>query len=147
MQEEEVGRIEIADHDPEGDLDVDTKLVHLARHVGASIITNDLNLNKVAQVEGVTVLNVNDLANALRPVVLPGEEMVVRLIKRGKEVDQGVGYREDGTMIVVEGAGDAVGQTVKAEVTSVLQTSAGRMIFCKLLHTREGVGRFAGRSQ
>ena len=132
MQQEEEHLIEIDDAEIPEVEDVDSKLVRLAQARHARIVTNDLNLNKVAQLEGVIVLNVNDLANALKPVVLPGEEMTVRLLKRGKEADQGVGYLEDGTMVVVEGASDLIGQTVGAAVTSVLQTAAGRMIFCRM---------------
>ncbi|RJX17165.1 MAG: TRAM domain-containing protein [Desulforudis sp.] len=112
--------------------DVDTKLVRLAKRLNAKIITNDFNLNKVAEIQGVKVLNVNELANALKPVVLPGEEMVVQVIRDGKETGQGVGYLDDGTMIVVDGGKRHIGQTVKVIVTSVLQTTAGRMIFAKL---------------
>ena len=111
---------------------VDAKLVCLAKETGASIITNDFNLGKVAQLEGIKILNLNDLAGAVKVVVLPGEEMVTKIIREGKELGQGVGYMEDGTMIVVDGGVDYVGQTVKLEVTSVLQTPAGRMIFTKI---------------
>lgn len=112
--------------------DVDTKLVQLAKRLNAKIITNDFNLNKVAEIQDVKVLNVNELANALKPVVLPGEEMTVQVIKDGKEPGQGVAYLDDGTMIVVDGGKRHIGQTVKVVVTSVLQTTAGRMIFAKL---------------
>ncbi len=111
---------------------VDAKLVCLAKETGASIITNDFNLGKVAQLEGIKILNLNDLAGAVKVVVLPGEEIVTKIIREGKELGQGVGYMEDGTMIVVDGGVDYVGQTVKLEVTSVLQTPAGRMIFTKI---------------
>jgi uncharacterized protein YacL len=111
--------------------EVDSKLVRLAQQIGGHIITNDFNLNKVAQLQGVKVLNINDLANAVKPVVLPGEEMVVQVIKEGKEIGQGVGYLDDGTMIVIENGKKLMGETVKVVVTSVLQTSAGRMIFAK----------------
>jgi len=115
-----------------GDItDVDAKLVKLAKILDAKIFTNDYNLNKIAQIQGVTVLNINDLANALKPVVLPGEVMEVRIIKEGKEFNQGVAYLDDGTMVVVDNTKHLIGQTVKAMVTSVLQTSAGRMIFAK----------------
>ena len=97
----------------------------------AKIVTNDFNLNKVAELQGVPVLNVNDLANALKPVVLPGEEMVVHVIRDGKEQGQGVGYLDDGTMIVVDGGRKHIGQSIEVLVTSVLQTSAGRMIFAR----------------
>ncbi len=114
------------------DLDeVDSKLVRLAQHMGGQIVTNDFNLNKVAQLQGVKVLNINDLANAVKPVVLPGEEMTVQVIKEGKEMGQGVGYLDDGTMIVIENGKKLMGDTINVVVTSVLQTSAGRMIFAK----------------
>ena len=111
---------------------VDAKLVKLAQNLNADIITNDFNLNKVAQLQGVTVLNVNELANAVKPVVLPGEEMIVTIVKEGKEPQQGVAYLDDGTMVVVEGAKRLIGSTVTVVVTSVLQTIAGKMIFANL---------------
>jgi uncharacterized protein YacL len=111
---------------------VDSKLVRLAQQRGSSIITNDYNLNKVADLHGVTVLNINDLAKALKPVFLPGEEIEVKLIKRGKEAGQGVGYLEDGTMVVVDEGSTRLGGKVVSVVTSVLQTTAGRMIFARL---------------
>ncbi len=110
---------------------VDAQLVRIARHLGAAIVTNDYNLNKVAELQGVRVLNVNELANAIKPVMLPGEELSVHLIKDGKEAGQGVGYLDDGTMIVVEGGKKHIGETLDAVVTSVLQTVAGRMIFAR----------------
>ena len=122
----------VVDDDPEHVHEVDGKLVRVAREYGAKIITNDYNLNKVAQIEGVPVLNVNDLANAVKPAVLPDERMEVKLLKEGKEAYQGVGYLDDGTMVVVDYGRDYVGQTIIAVVTSVLQTAAGRMIFGKL---------------
>lgn len=121
--------------------EVDSKLVRLAQHINGQIITNDFNLNKVAQLQGVKVLNINDLANAVKPVVLPGEEMVVQVIKEGKELGQGVGYLDDGTMIVIENGKKLMGETVKVMVTSVLQTSAGRMIFAKPKEERREVTR------
>jgi len=111
---------------------VDVKLVKLAQDLNAFIITNDFNLNKVAQLQGVTVLNVNELANAVKPVVLPGEEMTVTIVKEGKEPQQGVAYLEDGTMVVVENGKRFIGSTVSVVVTSVLQTIAGKMIFANL---------------
>lgn len=108
---------------------VDMKLVLLAKHLEGKVITNDYNLNKVAQLHGVGVINLNDLANALKPIFLPGESMEVRIVKPGEEAGQGVGYLDDGTMVVVEAGRDQIGRTVKIAVTSVLQTSAGRMIF------------------
>lgn len=119
----------------EGDFDdvqeVDSKLVKLAKLLDGHVITNDFNLNKVCELQGVSVLNINDLANAIKPVVLPGEEIAVQVIKDGKEYGQGVAYLDDGTMIVVEGGREHIGSTVEVLVTSVLQTSAGRMIFAK----------------
>ncbi len=113
--------------------EVDGKLVKLAKLLNAKIFTNDFNLNKVAELEGVTVLNINDLANALKPVVLPGEEMTVKISREGKEHNQGVAYLDDGTMIVVDNARQLIGQISTVVVTSVLQTSAGRMIFANRL--------------
>jgi uncharacterized protein YacL len=108
---------------------VDLKLVALAKHLEGKLITNDYNLNKVARLHGVGVVNLNDLANALKPVFLPGEQVEVRVIKPGEEPGQGVGYLEDGTMVVIECGRDHINETVKIAVTSVLQTSAGRMVF------------------
>jgi uncharacterized protein YacL len=135
MQKELDVMVEVVDHyniplsEHEG---VDVKLVKLAQDMGATIITNDFNLNKVAQLQGVTVLNVNELANAVKPVVLPGEEMSVTIVKEGKEPQQGVGYLDDGTMVVVENGKRYIGATVVVVVTSVLQTIAGKMIFANL---------------
>ncbi len=111
---------------------VDAKLVKLAKLLEAKILTVDFNLNRVAGIQGVKVLNINELANALKPVVFPGERMQIKLIKDGKEHNQAVGYLDDGTMVVVEDARRFIGQEVKVAVTSVLQTQAGRMIFTKL---------------
>ena len=111
---------------------MDLKLIELAQQLEAKIVTNDFNLNKVAQVRGVAVLNINDLANSLRPVVLPGEKMRVVIMKEGKEYDQGVGYLDDGTMVVVDHARRLIGRTVEIRVTSVLQTASGKMIFGRL---------------
>ncbi|MCG0314764.1 MAG: TRAM domain-containing protein, partial [Calditerricola sp.] len=115
----------------EDTLEVDSKLVKLAKKLQAKVVTNDFNLNKVCELQGVPVLNINDLANAVKPIVLPGEEINVHVIKDGKEHGQGVAYLDDGTMIVVEGGKEFIGSTVDVLVTSVLQTSAGRMIFAK----------------
>jgi uncharacterized protein YacL len=112
--------------------DVDAKLVRVAHELDMPILTTDYNLNKVAQIQGVQVLNVNDLANALKPAVLPGEALRVKVIREGKEAAQGVGYLDDGTMIVVEGARDHIGELVETEVTSVLQSPSGKMIFTRL---------------
>lgn len=124
-------QVEIWERDFEDLAEVDAKLVRLAHLTKAKVLTNDYNLNKVAEVQGVSVLNINELANALKPVVLPGEEMIVKIIKDGKEPGQGVGYLDDGTMIVVENGKRFMGQTISVHVTSVLQTAAGRMIFAK----------------
>lgn len=112
-------------------LEVDQKIIQLARILDAKIFTTDRNLQKIAEFHGTTVLNINELSNALRPVVLPGERLEVQPIKQGKERDQVVGYLNDGTMVVVEGSREAIGRTIKVEVTSALQTSAGRMVFAK----------------
>ena len=109
--------------------DVDMKLVELAKVYGCKVVTNDFNLNKVAQLHGVEVLNINDLANALKPVVLPGETMRVFILKEGKEYNQGVAYLDDGTMVVVDNARKMISKTIDIAVTSVLQTAAGKMIF------------------
>ncbi len=114
------------------DAGVDEMLVDLALLLNGRVVTNDYNLNKIAQLRGVSVININDLANALKPVVLPGESLEVKVIKPGEESGQGVGYLDDGTMVVAEGARDRVGEVVNLTVTSVLQTSAGRMIFGRL---------------
>jgi uncharacterized protein YacL len=110
---------------------VDMKLVLLAKHVGGKVVTGDYNLNKIAKIHGVPVINLNDIANALKPVYLPGEQLDVRVVKPGEEQGQGVGYLDDGTMIVIEGGREHINQQVRIHVTSVLQTSAGRMIFGK----------------
>ena len=118
---------------------VDLKLVLLAKHLDGKVVTNDYNLNKVARLHGVDVINLNDLANALKPIFLPGESLEVQLVKPGEEPGQGIGYLDDGTMIVVEGGREHLGKAVKVAVTSVLQTSAGRMIFgrCESVVRRE----------
>ena len=118
--------------DDEPGIDVDQRLVSLAMEIGGRIVTNDYNLNKIAQIRGVEVVNVNDLSNAIKPVFLPGEEMRVKIVKAGEERGQGVGYLEDGTMVVVENARAGIGDTVGIVVTSMLQTSAGRMVFGRL---------------
>lgn len=109
--------------------DVDSKLIELAKRLDAKIFTNDFNLNKVARLQGIVVLNINELANALKPVVLPGESMKVFILKEGKEKDQGVAYLDDGTMVVVDNSRRLIGQTIPITVTSVLQTTVGKMIF------------------
>jgi uncharacterized protein YacL len=112
--------------------DVDAKLVRLAHERALPVLTTDYNLNRVAKIQGVQVLNINELANALKPAVLPGESLRVKVLREGKEADQGVGYLDDGTMIVIEGARRLVGDTVDVEVTSVLQSPSGKMIFTKV---------------
>ncbi|MFM7127742.1 MAG: PIN/TRAM domain-containing protein [bacterium] len=112
--------------------EVDHRLVALAKHIGGKVVTNDYNLNKISKLQGIDVINLNDLANSLKPVVLPGEQMVVKVIKRGEEQGQGVGYLDDGTMVVVELGASHLNEMIRVQVTSVLQTSAGRMIFGKI---------------
>lgn len=109
--------------------EVDSKLIELAKHMDAKIVTNDFNLNKIAQLQGILVLNINELANSLKPVVLPGESIRVFILKEGKEKDQGVAYLDDGTMVVVDNSRKMIGQNVDVTVTSVLQTTVGKMIF------------------
>ena len=113
--------------------EVDLKLIELARSLQGKIVTNDFNLNKVAQLRGVEVLNINELANALKPVVLPGEIMKVFILKEGKEYNQGVAYLDDGTMVVVDNARKMISKTIEIVVTSVLQTTAGKMIFGRFI--------------
>lgn len=125
--------IEVMEIDYRNIKEVDVKLLKLADQIQGVVVTNDFNLNKVAQLQKVVVLNINDLGNAVKPVVLPNEEMVVTIVKEGKEQEQGIAYLNDGTMIVVEGGKRAVGETKTVLVTSVLQTSAGRMIFAKII--------------
>ena len=129
--------IEVRIHDAEipelaGIREVDQRLVVLAKHLGGKVVTNDYNLNKIARLQGVEVINLNDLANAMKPIVLPGESLTVKLLKRGEEPGQGVGYLDDGTMVVAEQGAYHLGETVRLTVTSVLQTSAGRMIFGRI---------------
>lgn len=121
----------LEDNDDEG-LEVDSRLVKLAQRIQGKVVTNDYNLNKVCELQGVPVLNINELANAVKPVVLPGEEMDVQIVKDGKESGQGIAYLDDGTMIVVDGGRSFIGNDVSVLVTSVLQTAAGRMIFARL---------------
>ncbi|RIV24508.1 PIN/TRAM domain-containing protein [Alicyclobacillaceae bacterium I2511] len=131
VQKELKVKVQIIETDFEDIQEVDSKLVRLAKQVNGKVVTNDFNLNKVCELQGVAVLNINDLANALKPIVLPGEEMTVQVIKDGKEYNQGVAYLDDGTMIVIEGGREHIGGKLDVLVTSVLQTSAGRMIFAK----------------
>ena len=124
--------VRIVDEDFPKIKEVDAKLVALAKIMNAKVVTNDFNLNKVAELQGVSVLNINELANSLKPVVLPGEAMKVFVLKEGKEYNQGIAYLDDGTMVVVENARRFIGKNTDVTVTSVLQTTAGRMIFSKL---------------
>jgi uncharacterized protein YacL len=123
--------LEILEVDAPETREVDEKLLIIGKQRGACIITNDFNLNKVAEIHGVPVLNINDLANALKPAVLPGELLTIRVIKEGKEAGQGIGYLDDGTMVVVDNGKVYMGQKIEVVVTSALQTAAGRMIFAK----------------
>lgn len=132
MQKELKLNVHISEQDFDDISEVDMKLLKLAQTMNGHVITNDYNLNKVAQFQGVKVLNINELANAIKPIVIPGEEMNVTIVKEGKEHNQGIAYLDDGTMIVVEGARKLIGQNFNVLVTSVLQTAAGRMIFAKL---------------
>jgi uncharacterized protein YacL len=131
MQKDTVARVRVTDMDVEEVREVDDKLIALAKRLKCPVLTNDYNLNRVAEIQGVTVLNVNELANAVRMVFLPGEAMRVEIIQEGKEVGQGVGYLDDGTMIVVEEGRRYIGGTISVTVTKVLQTAAGRMIFAR----------------
>jgi uncharacterized protein YacL len=135
LQKESLVPIQISEVDIDGMGEVDGKLVKVARQLRAPIVTTDFNLNRVAALQGVQVLNINELANAVKSLVLPGEEMLVRLMQEGKEVGQGVGYLDDGTMVVVEGGRRFLGSEIEVSVTRVLQTVAGRMIFA---HPRLG---------
>jgi uncharacterized protein YacL len=140
LQKNPAVAVEISDADPENVPEVDAKLVKLARQWHCPIITNDFNLNRVAELQGVKVLNINELAHAVKPILLPGEEMTIKIMQDGKEIGQGVGYLDDGTMIVVEGGKSYIGNTVDVTVTRVLQTVAGRMIFA---HPKQHAGNGA----
>ena len=133
--------VQIYEGDFEEIPEVDSKLVRLAKTITGKIVTNDFNLNKVCELQGISVLNINELANAVKPVVLPGEEMVAQVIKEGKEAGQGIAYLDDGTMVVVEGGRRYIGETIEVLVTSVLQTAAGRMIFAK---PKQDAEKFSG---
>jgi uncharacterized protein YacL len=122
----------IAEKDYANIAEVDSKLLKLAQDMQGVVVTNDFNLNKVAQLQGMNVLNINELSNAVKPVVLPGEEMTAHVVKEGKEAGQGIAYFDDGTMIVVENGRRYVGKDVEVVVTSILQTPAGRMVFARL---------------
>lgn len=137
LQKEASVPVEITDADIEGIAEVDGKLVKMARNMHCSIITNDFNLNRVAELQGVKVLNINELANAIKPVLLPGEDIYIKIMQDGKELGQGVGYLDDGTMIVVENGRPYMNTTIEVTVTRVLQTLAGRMIFA---HPKQNTG-------
>jgi len=132
LQKDDTVNVLIESRDYGDNVEVDIKLLKLAKELNGKVLTNDFNLNKVAEFQGVEVLNINELANAVKPIVLPGEEMTVMVVKDGKESGQGLAYLDDGTMIVVEGGKKCIGDSVVVTVTSVLQTAAGRMIFAKL---------------
>jgi uncharacterized protein YacL len=131
LQKESIMPVKIVNDDPGGAQRVDEKLVLLARQLDCPVVTNDYNLNKVASLQGVTVLNINELANAVKTVLIPGETLNIQIIQPGKEAGQGVGYLEDGTMVVVEDGQPYIDQSISVTVTKVLQTAAGRMIFAK----------------
>jgi len=140
--QKEVGQeITLQEQDFPGTPEVDAKLVKLAKLLEAKILTVDFNLNRIASLQGIRVLNINELAGALKPVILPGEQMKIKLIREGKEHNQAVGYLEDGTMVVVEDARRSIGQEVEIAITSVLQTQAGRMIFAKIKENTNHRGR------
>ena len=143
IQKQATVDVRIVDKDYPAVKEVDSKLIELAKEVRGKIITNDSNLNKVAELQGIEVLNINELANSIKPVVLPGEEINVKILKEGKEIGQGVAYLDDGTMIVVDNGRKHMGKTLDVVVTSVLQTPAGRMIFARLKEeaNREAKGK------
>lgn len=132
IQEEGNIEVEVTNQDFDDITEVDIKLLRLASILNGKVVTNDFNLNKVAQVQGVEVLNINELANAVKPIAIPGEQMTVTIVKEGKENQQGIAYLDDGTMIVVENGRKNIGETRVVVVTSILQTPAGRMIFAKI---------------
>ncbi|MBQ6520601.1 MAG: PIN domain-containing protein [Anaerolineaceae bacterium] len=140
MQKDKDIAIKIIEFDVQNVKEADARLMHVAMELGCPILTNDYNLNKVAELQGIRILNVNDLTNAVKSILLPGEKLLVNVIQEGKEINQGVGYMEDGTMIVVENGRPYLGQEIDAVVTKILQTAAGRMIFAR--HEKElGVRR------
>jgi len=138
LQKQTQVKVKIVDYDFPKLQDVDTKLIALAKKLNGKIVTNDFNLHKVAELQGIEVLNMNQLATSLRPAILPGEQMGIKILKEGKEYGQGIGYLDDGTMVVVDDAKKLLGRSVEVVVTSVLQTTSGRMIFAKL---KEQAGR------
>jgi len=132
LQNKDDLEVKISYKDYDDTREVDAKLVRLAKEIRGRLVTNDFNLNKVAELQDVLVLNINNLANALKPVVLPGEEMDIQVVKEGKDENQGIGYLDDGTMVVIENGGKLMGKKAKVNVTSVIQTNAGKMIFTKI---------------
>ena len=140
MQKDKAITVKISDFEIPNVREADAKLMHVALELGCPILTNDYNLNKVAELQGIRILNVNDLTNAVKSILLPGEKLIVSVIQEGKEINQGVGYMEDGTMVVVENGRAFLGQKIDVVVTKILQTAAGRMIFAR--HEKElGVRR------
>jgi uncharacterized protein YacL len=136
--------VEIVDRDYKEIRAVDEKLVAMAKDIGAKILTNDFNLNKIAEIQGVKVLNINDLSNAIKPTFLPGEKINIKIMKEGKEKEQGIAYLNDGTMIVVDGARRMMNKRIDVTVTNVLQTDAGRMIFARFENGGGGGGQHHG---
>ncbi|MBT6151365.1 MAG: TRAM domain-containing protein, partial [Chloroflexi bacterium] len=136
MQKDPLIPVNISDIDVEGSRQVDDKLVILAKQLRVPVLTNDFNLNRVAELQGVTILNINELANAVKAVYLPGEVLPVRVIQEGRESGQGVGYLDDGTMVVVQGGNNSIGIEMNTVVTKVLQTAAGRMIFARIENSK-----------
>lgn len=137
LQKQASVKVKIVEYDFPKFKDVDSKLIALAKSLNGKIVTNDFNLNKVAELQGIQVLNMNELASALKPTILPGEVMTIRVVKEGKEYGQGIGYLDDGTMVVIDEARKLLGKTLEVVVTSLLQTTSGRMIFAKLKEQAE----------
>jgi uncharacterized protein YacL len=137
LQKQTQIKVKIVDIDFPRLKDVDSKLIALAKNLQGKIVTNDYNLNKVAELQGINVLNINELALAMKPALLPGEQLTTKIVKEGKELGQGIGYLDDGTMVVVDDARKLMGKTIDVVVTSLLQTTSGRMIFAMLKETAE----------
>jgi uncharacterized protein YacL len=140
LQQEPLATLVIHEDDTSGRFEIDDRLVRLAKSLDYAILTNDFNLNRVARLEGVTVLNLNELVNALKTIAIPGEAITVSVVREGREAGQGVAYLDDGTMVVVEGGSEFINQTIAATVTSILQTAAGRMIFAEPEGSQNGHG-------
>lgn len=147
LRQSKIVKIELTDEDPQDIKEVDAKLVELAYKHNADILTTDYNLNRVATIQKVKVLNINELAHSLKPVVLPGEELTVKIVQVGKEKNQGVGYLPDGTMIVVENGDKLVGKEIKTEVTRIFQTVAGKMIFVKQIGSHPKARNYKRKSK